>query len=246
MTTLIFCAFGAEFAPLRARLENPQPIPGFRGVSGRLAGVEVAVIVSGVGVKRAQHSAALAFDRFPQVKRAILTGVAGALHGDLQIGDLVVAERLWMRHADEFAIADELPVAEFVNATAALQAAQIAYLCGPLLTSRKALLEAADKKRMFDALGAVAVDMESAVIATEAHQRGIPFICLRTILDTAAQDLTPALLADENGRVRPLKAATAFARNPRLFAASLQLLRNLKSATASMAAAIEAVVRNGE
>lgn len=243
--TLIFCAFGAEFAPLRARLRTPRPlaIAGLRGALGRLAGSEVAVIVSGVGVKRAQQTAARAFDAMPQIKRVIITGIAGGLHADLRVGDLVVVDRLWTRRADEFAHEHELPIIGAEGASAALRRAGIVHHRGALITSRTVLLEAAHKQRMHQALGALAVDMESAIIAREAHGRGLPFICLRTILDTAEQDLDAAILADENGRVRPLRAAAALARHPRLFRESLRLMRNLRIATQAMAAAVEVVVQ---
>jgi hypothetical protein len=84
--------------------------------------------------------------------------------------------------------------------------------------------------------------MESAVIALEAQRRGIPFVCIRTILDTAGEDVVGAALADENGRVRPLAAAKAVISNPGLVAGAARLLRNLRLATNALAETLEIVV----
>ena len=42
--------------------------------------------------------------------------------------------------------------------------------------------------------GALAVDLESAIVARTATALGIPFLVLRTIADTARRDLPPAAL----------------------------------------------------
>jgi adenosylhomocysteine nucleosidase len=240
---LIFCAFGAEFAPLRARLRNATNLyGGLRGARGDLGGKPATIVVSGVGLRRARESAARAFDTLRGVDHAILTGVAGALHADLQIGDVVIGDRLILRHEQEFASAQILEIAaERVERLAAvLRAAGIHHRRGTMLTSRRAIAIASDKQRAHLALGAIAVDMESAVIADEAAARGLPFVVLRTIMDTAAQNLEGAMLADEHGRVRPLQAVRTLLGNPRLIGASLRLMRNLRVASASMAAAVEA------
>lgn len=240
---LIFCAFGAEFAPIRARLRHATDLDGgLRGARGELGGTPATIVVSGVGLRRARESAARAFDIIRCPDSAILTGVAGALHADLRIGDVVVGDRLILRRELEFAAAKTLEIGvERVDAlSAALRAARIDHIRGPMLTSRRVIATASDKLRAHDAFAAISVDMESAVIAEEAAARGVPFVTLRTILDTAAQDLEGAMLADENGRVRPLHVTRTLLRNPRLIGASFRLMRNLRVASASMAAAVEA------
>ncbi len=217
---------------------------GAAGVTGRMGKAEVALIASGIGIRRARETAVLVLDQTHEVERIIITGVAGALHHDLHIGDIVVAERLWLRRGDEFAIEHALEVDKASFVKEGLVSARIIHTSGAILTSRAAIVAAVDKRQAYETLGALAVDMESAVIAREAHLRGLPFVCLRTILDTAAQNLEAAILADENGTIRPLNLATTLARNPRLIAASMQLMRNLKIATGAMAEAIDAVLQH--
>jgi len=70
----------------------------------------------------------------------------------------------------------------------------------------------------------------------------VPCVCLRTIMDTAEHELAGAGLADEEGNVRMLAAASALIRNPRMVGGVIRLVRNLRQATTAMAIAVEAVV----
>ena len=239
---LIFCAFGAELQPLRALLRDPTPLPGkeLRGFQGHAGRSEVTLIASGVGVRRAERAAAVALQRLSAVEQIITTGVAGALHADLPIGRVVLADRLMVRRGEEFAAEAEVeaPVAERQTLASALNAARIPFAIGPLLTSRRAIAGVEDKRRAHEALGAIAVDMESALIALEAARRGLRFVCLRTIMDTATERIDGAQLAGENGRVLPLAAAAALLTQPRLVLASIKLVRNLRAATRCMVDAV--------
>ena len=243
---LIFCAFGAELGPLRALLSDAKPLAGneLRGFQGRAGGAAVTLIASGVGVRHAQRAATLALDRLDEVEGIITTGVAGALHADLPIGRVVLADRLMVRRGEEFAAEAvvEAPIGHRETFAAALSAARITFATGAILTSRRVIAKVDDKRRAHEALGAIAVDMESALIALEAARRGIPFVCLRTIMDTATEGIDGARLADENGRVRPLAAAAALIAQPRLVLSSIKLMQNLRAATRSMAAAISVVL----
>ena len=243
---LVFCAFGAEYAPLRAKLRKPSPLghATIRGTRGEVGRTAVTIAVSGVGIRRARQTAAIALDEFRDVDGVIITGVAGGLHSDLKIGDLVIGERLLLRREEEFTASHTVAIARTrVDELAKTLAGKgIAHQRGAMLTSRRAIATAADKRRAYAELGAIAVDMESAVIAQEAAARDIPFVCLRTIMDTAEQNLEGAMLADEDGRVRVGAAARALIRNPGMIRASIRLMRNLRIATGSMAIAIEAAL----
>jgi adenosylhomocysteine nucleosidase len=244
---LIFCAFGAELEPLRARVQDEQAlgIEGLKGCYGRIGTNQIALIASGIGMRRAQASALRALDVMHDVDLVILTGVAGALANKLEIGDVVMADRLMTRDGDseQPARTIEVPPDHFETYSSALDAAGIRYTRGALLTVKYALATGAEKRRAAEHTGAIAVDMETAVIAFEAAARGIPFVAMRTIMDKVDHDLAGAGLADENGKVRPLKAAATLVRNPAMVAGVIRLVRNLRRAADSMAFTIEAVTR---
>lgn len=244
---LIFCAFGAEFGPLRARVqvEKALDLKGIKGCYGHIGTTEAVLAASGIGMRRAQESARRVLDEIPTVDLIILTGVAGALADNLGIGDLVLADRLMTRDGDndQTARTIEVPHAHLESYASALNRAGIRYARGAILTVKYPLVTGSEKRFAGEHNGAIAVDMETAVIAFEAATRGIPFIAMRTIMDTVDHDLASAVLADENGKVRPLKAAAALARNPAMVTGVIRLVRNLRQATHSMAIAIDAVIR---
>ena len=246
---LIFCAFGAEFEPLRARMrvERALGIEGLKGCYGRIGTTAIALAASGIGMRRARASARRAFDAIRDVDLVILTGVAGALAGHLEIGEVVMADRLMTRDGDgdidQRARTLEVPRDYFEMYTATLDAAGIRHTRGGLLTVKHPLVTGVEKRLAGAHTGAIAVDMETAVIAFEAAARGIPFVAMRTIMDKVEHDLAAAALADENGNVRPLKAAAALIRNPAMVGGVVRLVRNLRQATHAMAVTIEAVAR---
>jgi nucleoside phosphorylase len=244
---LIFCAFGAELRPLRSRVraEKALGIEGLEGCYGTIGTNSVALVATGIGMRRAHASARRVLDEIRDIDLIILTGVAGALADNLEIGDLVMADRLMTRDGDigQPAGTLEVPRDHFAACSSALGAAGIRHARGGLLTVRRPLMTHAQKRLAGEQTGAIAVDMETAVIAFEAAARGIPFVAMRTIMDTVKHDLAAAGLADENGNVRPLKAAAALIRNPVMVASAVRLMRNLRRATRSMALAIEAVTQ---
>ena len=243
---LIFCAFAAELGRLRTLLADPKPLTGsgLRGFRGCAGDSEISLIASGIGLRRAQQAAALALDRLERVNGIIISGVAGALDAALPIGRVVLADRLLVQRGYEFAAEIEIEAPPYHREAfaAALDGARITFAIGPLLTSRRVLATAIDKRRAYEALGAIAVDMESAVIGLEAAKRKVPFACIRTIMDTAVDEIEGAYLADENGRVKHLAVAAALMTKPRLVFTSMKLIRNLRTATRSMAEAVATVL----
>ena len=219
---LIFCAFSAELEPIRKRMIALEALnlKGLKGCYGRIG----------------------------EVDQVILTGVAGALADKLEIGDVVLADRLMTLGTDNSEAGRTIDVTprQFELASAALENARIRYARGGILTVKYPLATETDKRLAGNDTGAIAVDMETAVIAFEAAARGIPFVALRTIMDTVEHDLAGAGLADENGKVRPFKAAATLVRNPAMVAGVVRLVRNLRKATNAMAIAVDAVARRLE
>jgi adenosylhomocysteine nucleosidase len=246
---IIFYAFSREAAALKRRFESRTPLEmaGLKGFRGRLGGVEVAGIATGIGIERARQAARRAFEKIPEAKLAISTGVAGALSEGLAAGDLIVADRLVLSaegRGDSAAQVLSIDRGELERLQESLRAAAIPFSTGAMLTSARALTTVADKRGAKAATGAVAVDMESAAIADEARIRGVPFVCVRAILDTADEDVIGAELPDEDGNVAPLRAAGFLIRNPGAIVKLSRLGRNLGIAAKSLADAIEAVVRH--
>ena len=90
----ILGAFDEEVAILEAQLVNPKAhtIEGMQFLTGTLNEHNLVIARTGVGKVNAAMTATLVIEHF-RPNRVIFTGVAGGLNPDLQIGDIVVAEK---------------------------------------------------------------------------------------------------------------------------------------------------------
>ncbi|HSR57938.1 MAG TPA: hypothetical protein VLL57_07095, partial [Candidatus Binataceae bacterium] len=70
---------------------------------------------------------------------------------------------------------------------------------------------------------------------------GLPFVVVRTVMDSLEDEVFGAEVADEHGRIRPLAATSYLVRNPGTFLKLPRMLRNLALAGKSLADAIEAL-----
>jgi hopanoid-associated phosphorylase len=118
--------------------------------------------------------------------RSIISfGVAGGLAPDLTPGDCVVAsaildhpavrptDPLWSRK-----LADMIPDARH----------------GPIMGVNSVVSDPADKRKLHAFTGAVAVDMESHLVARLADAHGLAFAAVRVIIDPAHRAVPPAAL----------------------------------------------------
>ena len=247
---LIFYAFAREIAPFKRRIDKRSPIAldGLQGFRASVAGKDLVVVGHGIGHKRAAESARRAFDQMAAPELVIGTGVAGALSSGLKPGDLVLSERILAldrdgRAAEHIAVAND----EHLRAVGrSFGMAEIAYSTGAILTSHRVLASGAEKRRAKESTGAIAVDMETAAIASEASARGIPFVAIRAVLDGVDDDVFGAEMANEEGEVNPIAATTYLIRNPGTILKLPKMIRNLSRATAAIADALIAIVHEGQ
>ena len=90
----ILGAFDEEVTILEGQLVNPRAhtIEGIQFLTGTLNEQNVVIARTGVGKVNAAMTATLVIEHF-QPNRVIFTGVAGGLNPDLQIGDIVIAQK---------------------------------------------------------------------------------------------------------------------------------------------------------
>jgi adenosylhomocysteine nucleosidase len=248
LVILIFYAFAREAAAFKRRLESRTAlgIDGLRGFRGRLGAVEIIGIATGLGIRRAADTARRAMQSLsPDL--VIATGLAGALSDELRPGDLVLADRLILDGEDAGSTQGTIaiPPADLARFEAALEADRLAFSTGSILTAARILKDGSAKRGAGARTGALAVDMESAAIAAEAHRLGLRFACVRAVLDTVDEEIVGAELAGPDGEVRPLAAASFVLRNPAALVGLARMMRSLNRATAALAAALEALSRPG-
>jgi hopanoid-associated phosphorylase len=110
-------------------------------------------------------------------------GLCGALDPTLKVAELVIATSVIFE--GQSVMADD---AWRARLTAGLPNAKT----GPLAAADEMVPDVAAKARLYRATGALAVDMESHIVAALACRYGVPFAVLRAVSDTAAQTLPPA------------------------------------------------------
>ncbi|MDH3588921.1 MAG: hypothetical protein OEQ74_05920 [Gammaproteobacteria bacterium] len=94
-----------------------------------------------------------------------------------------------------------------------------------------------EKKELAAATGAIAVDMESGVIAQAATAAGVPFICIRVIADPLSCTLPSSLgkAIDEEGFVSIAGALKEMARRPAEIIPMMQVALHFRRATQILA-----------
>jgi adenosylhomocysteine nucleosidase len=134
----------------------------------------------------------------------LMAGLAGGLDPSLQVGNMVV---------DEQSDGDIPPIGSLRPRR------------GGIHTADRLIATVADKSELFKQTGALAVEMENAIVREAAAKAQIPFIGLRIISDTAQQALDPAIMGfiNEIGRVRIGRLAAGLARRPGLIGPLRQL-----------------------
>lgn len=187
-----------------------------------------ALEVACVGVR----AAALA-ERAPAFRPASLVisaGACGALAPTLAAGDLVVPERVIDPDGASLAT-DPLPS---LTAT------------GVLLSVDRVVTTAAAKARWWMQTGALAVDMESALILAWARERGAAAAVVRAVSDTATEAVPEDLagIVEPGGRVRTAQALRVALARPSAVADALALGRGTAAALRTVAAALARLTRS--
>ena len=154
-------------------------------IAKRLAGKKVVVVATGDGPGNAARGATAAIERH---RPAFLAGagIAGALTPGLCVYDLIASARVLDARGEapppDRKLLEEALAAKGVRA-------------GTILTVERPAVTAGEKAELAASTGAPAVcDMESAAWARAAAEKGLPYLILRAVSDTADEDL-PRYLA---------------------------------------------------
>lgn len=154
-------------------------------------------------------------------------GVAGGLNPTLKPGTVVIAGAILAPDGARY----ETDPAWSGRLEAAMPAS-VVRSTGAIAGSEIPLADVAAKTALHQKTGAVAVDMESHVIAMLAARHRVPFIAVRAIADPAARGLPRAALAGMDGRIPPVLAALI--RRPRDLVPLIGLAAEYRSALAGL------------
>jgi adenosylhomocysteine nucleosidase len=155
-------------------------------------------------------------------------GLAGALEKSLYPGDLIIGDCVIV--GDETLICDY----DWTDQISARMPDHV--LIGPVAGSTTMVTDPAAKAELNAESGALAVDMESLVVARFAARHGLPFTILRAISDSADQTLPPAVLVGmkSDGGMALGAVLGALARKPRQLPALIRTGREAEKGFAAL------------
>jgi hopanoid-associated phosphorylase len=205
-------------------------ITGLRAEARCLRGLDVRVACSGGSAERAQGEAARLIAE--GAVGLVSFGLAGGLAPQLRPGDLLLPETV--RSTGRAAWSVDAIWRERLHAR--LAAGGLEPIAGALVGSERIVATASDKGALFEATGALAVDMESHEVAAVATAAGLPFLVIRALADPHDQ-IVPQVAWEAlrpDGRVRLRATLGGLIRQPDQLMALLRLGRHSARGLASL------------
>ena len=197
----IIGAMDEEIELLLAELCGREDLP-FPGVTlhrGVLDGVPVLLTRGGIGkVNAAMTTTYLLVNGATQV---VFTGVAGGVHPDLRVGDIVISTDCVQHDVDvtplgyeRGTVPGETPAwaaDEGLRALARSAAGEVEGIRvqeGRIASGDQFIASREAVQRLWRETGAACAEMEGAAVAQVCAKAGVPFVILRSVSDTADHD----------------------------------------------------------
>jgi adenosylhomocysteine nucleosidase len=107
---------------------------------------------------------------------------------------------------------------------------------GPLLGVRQPIAFSHDKSALHDQTGALAVDMESHVVARAAARHGVPLAVIRVVVDPVERTIPRSALAGTrpDGTIDPLAVVRSLMRYPRDLTGLVRMSLDARAARATL------------
>ncbi|MGC4376068.1 5'-methylthioadenosine/adenosylhomocysteine nucleosidase [Fictibacillus sp. Mic-4] len=168
---------------------------------GTFENKEVVLCKSGVGKVNAAITTQLLIDRF-QVTHIVFTGVAGALHPNLEIGDIVISTSSMQHDMDASHLSPEFPQgtipmfaydSDFKADPRLIELAEQATAIFPDIKVLKGRVLSGDQfianrelvQKYHAQFDGVCIEMEGSAVAQTCFLNDIPFVIIRSISDKA-------------------------------------------------------------
>ncbi len=203
-----------EIKRLRAMLEIDSTVyyhPG-RIWHGRLGGHEVCLARVGMGKQPMQRATAHCLRLF-RPSLMILLGFGGAADPALDIGDLVICQKIIDAASHEAWITDPGILAQ---ASKAAERAGVPARLGTAVTSSTIVTSPHDKAFLGAQHGATIVEMEGSSFAATAAAAGVPWLMIRAVADQMATALPEGLSCEEDGTLSLISVVRFLCQHPRI------------------------------
>ncbi len=167
---------------------------------GQLHGKTVVIVRSGIGKVNAAMCTQMLIDMY-NVEVVINTGVAGALHPDLEVGDIVVSIDTLQHDIDASVFGDPRGIIpgmaesifwadqKLLNIIDKISLSDQKIMKGRVLTGDQAIGCGETKRLLHEQFQGVCVEMEGGAIAHVCYLNEIPFLIIRAISDKADEEV---------------------------------------------------------
>jgi len=107
---------------------------------------------------------------------------------------------------------------------------------GPILGVREPIAHASAKRALHRQTGAIAVDMESQVVARAAERHGVPLAAIRVVVDPVERTIPRSALAGTraDGTIDPVAVIRSLLRYPRDFVGLIRMSLDARAARATL------------
>ena len=193
-------AMDSELAALIAALTQPaqETVQGLVFHTGRLGAREVVLVRCGIGKVSAARCTQVLIDRFAP-GAVINTGIAGAVHHDLKVLDVVISRELCYHDFNARFLRDYPPYIDGIHASelmveSAVEAFQqidhgsSCCFVGKIATGDQFIESADVKNKIVEEHHPMCVEMEGAAIGHTCCVNDIPFVIIRTMSDNADEE----------------------------------------------------------
>lgn len=233
----IVCALKLELAEYLDSCDRVRKYAGgeftFRGgFTGPDWDIRVVIVEAGTGPERAARATRALIDAHTPTW-VLSAGFSGALHPDLQRGDIVVANSIVDTAGEELQVDVKMTPDP-----------ERGWHVGRILMASEIVRTVAEKRRFAEQSDALAVDLESLAVARVCEQTGTRLMAVRAISDDLSDDLPPEVMSvfGGTGSLRAGAIAGALWKRPSSAKDMWRLRENAQHASERLARFLNVVV----
>ncbi|MGA7921086.1 MAG: hypothetical protein WCA38_15600 [Candidatus Acidiferrales bacterium] len=241
MKILLTFALENEFAPWRAMRDFR--VAEFGQLTTHwtsIAGAAVVVVLTGAGPKQARTAMTKIMKEQEGINLCVSSGLAGALAASLRVGQVVAARSVLAESEveadDRNLLLSSGPLVAFAQEAGATAVHRF-------YSADRVITRSEEKKHL--GLHSDAVEMESFKVMFAAAEQGIPAIAIRSISDTADEDLPwdiDRIFTDE-GQISMPRVLGEVLRHPGSVSSLVRLGQNSKTAATSLAHFLDGYIK---
>jgi adenosylhomocysteine nucleosidase len=182
-------------------VEETEEIAGMTFYEGTLKGQPIVLVQSGIGKVNATMAAQLLASHF-DVDALINSGIAGAIHPDVALGDIVIATQTvqhdmdetakglepgWIPGMDEAYFNTDEELVALAEEAAKNLPKEVTVYKGLIATGDQFIANAEKKQWIYETFNAYVVEMEGGAVGQVAYLNEIPYLVIRSASDDAGE-----------------------------------------------------------